>query len=381
FSFSLSGSLANPVLDVDIEDLQKMYHDRQDEFKAMAKAREEQRLNELRTQMQAQQNLAKTSKSEITNVIAVDLENKKTAAFNQETAAEYENLAAEMQRIDGEIEDIFAMGLLPDFTPEQITEVTSRNKQISQDIAKLQQRIRESFVKELRLRIKTHGDKIAQAYNNSLDIVKNFRDGYSRYDERLRQAESGYQTAQEENILRLLKVIESRSADMENAKQQIDRELEAAAESDNANELEDKAHNLELAVMQIQMNAAALEQTVGELRQYAEERVALEEKKYHDRIKAEEIKRKLEENTGKISIKGTGKSMTVRRDIEDIEKAEEAQKNEEVKVLDFSAGNPAPQGIVKRSDSGAEKAKPAAGNLILREGEIKTKASGVIRKK
>ena len=147
FSFSLSGSLANPVLEVDIEDLQKMYHDRQDEFKAMAKAREEQRLNELRTQMQAQQNLAKTSKSEITNVIAVDLENKKTAAFNQETAAEYENLAAEMQRINGEIEDIFAMGLLPDFTPEQITEVTSRNKQISQDIAKLQQRIRESFVK------------------------------------------------------------------------------------------------------------------------------------------------------------------------------------------------------------------------------------------
>ena len=179
----------------------------------------------------------------------------------------------------------------------------------------------------------------------------------------------------------MLKVIESRSADMESAKQQIDRELEAAAESDNANELEDKAHNLELAVMQIQMNAAALEQTVGELRQYAEERVALEEKKYHDRIKAEEIKRKLEENTGKISIKGTGKSMTVRRDIEDIEKAEEAQKNEEVKVLDFSAGNPAPQGVVKRSDSGAEKAKPAAGNLILREGEIKTKASGVIRKK
>lgn len=381
FSFSLSGSLANPVLEVDIEDLQKMYHDRQDEFKAMAKAREEQRLNELRTQMQAQQNLAKTSKSEIINVIAVDLENKKTAAFNQETAAEYENLASEMQRINGEIEDIFAMGLLPDFTPEQITEVTSRNKQISQDIAKLQQRIRESFVKELRLRIKTHGDKIAQAYNNSLDIVENFRDGYSRYDERLRQAESGYQTAQDENILRMLKVIESRSADMENAKQQIDRELEAAAESDNANELEDKAHNLELAVMQIQMNAAALEQTVGELRQYAEERVALEEKKYHDRIKAEEIKRKLEENTGKISIKGTGKSMTVRRDIEDIEKAEEAQKNEEVKVLDFSAGNPAPQGIVRRSDSGAEKAKPAAGNLILREGEIKTKASGVIRKK
>ena len=44
----------------------------------------------------------------------------------------------------------------------------------------------------------------------------------------------------------------------------------------------------------------------------------------------------MEENTGTISIKKTGKTVTVVRDIEEIKNAEAKINNDEVKVLDFS---------------------------------------------
>ena len=380
FSFTWSGSLADPVTEVDVQDLQKMYNDRQDEFKAMAKAREEQRLSDLRARMDAQQNLAKTAKSEITNVIAVDLNNKKAAAFNAEFAETYEKLTDEMRRIDGEIEDIFAMALLPDFGEEQIKKVVSQNEKISGDLNRLQKEIASNFIRELEQRVAAEYNKIASVYEMSADAVEAYQKDYEGYDGRLKKVESAYQPDEDENIVRMLQIIEKRSADMEKAKQDADGKKVQLKDNKNPNELEDLVRDLEAVAAQVQMHAAVLKQTIEELGQYAEERVSLEEKKYRDKVKAEEIKRKLEENTGTISIKGTGKSVTVRRDIEDIEKAEAAQKNDEVKVLDFSKENSVPQGTVIRENAAVEKSAPPRGNLILRTGEIKTKAGGIIRK-
>ena len=46
--------------------------------------------------------------------------------------------------------------------------------------------------------------------------------------------------------------------------------------------------------------------------------------------------KRVEENTGSMSIQRTGKTLTVTRDLEDIKTAEEEISKEEVKVLDFS---------------------------------------------
>ena len=59
----------------------------------------------------------------------------------------------------------------------------------------------------------------------------------------------------------------------------------------------------------------------------------------------EEIKKKLEENTGKISG-ARGEDITVTRDIEEIEKMEAAKMKEDIPVLDFSGKTPS--GIVKK---------------------------------
>ena len=79
-----------------------------------------------------------------------------------------------------------------------------------------------------------------------------------------------------------------------------------------------------------------LSDNIKQLNEYAEPQIAAAEKAYHDRIEHEENQRRVEENTGSISVKKTGRTFTVTRDIEEIKNAEEEISKEGVRVLDFS---------------------------------------------
>ena len=99
-----------------------------------------------------------------------------------------------------------------------------------------------------------------------------------------------------------------------------------------------EAYNRELKDLetQVSQDVGLMNDNLNKFKDYAEEKISAAEKAYADRQREEEIRRKVEENTGHISIKKTGKSVTVKRDIEEIEKTEELTSNEKVKVLDFS---------------------------------------------
>lgn len=107
-----------------------------------------------------------------------------------------------------------------------------------------------------------------------------------------------------------------------------------------------------------------LEENIAAYYAYAEPQVAAEEQAYQEKLRQEEIERKLKENTGKISVAGAGKSMTVTRDIEDIEKSETLTEQEKIPVLDFSSkGNE--NVIIKQGDKTTVK-KPENKEGVLR---------------
>lgn len=127
-------------------------------------------------------------------------------------------------------------------------------------------------------------------------------------------------------------------------------------------------------------NRRQLEENIAAYYAYAEPQVAAEEQAYQEKLRQEEIERKLKENTGKISVAGAGKSMTVTRDIEDIEKSETLTEQEKIPVLDFSSkGNE--NVIIKQGDKTTVK-KPENKEGVLRrtDGKI-SRASGVIVRK
>ncbi len=103
-----------------------------------------------------------------------------------------------------------------------------------------------------------------------------------------------------------------------------------------------------------------LENSISEYRDYTEKKVAAQEEAYAAKLRSEEVQRKLEENTGSISIKKSGRTVTVRRNIEEIEKAEELTEEQEVKVLDFS-----------KPKAKVETSAPSGSKNVVKKGRIR----------
>ena len=107
---------------------------------------------------------------------------------------------------------------------------------------------------------------------------------------------------------------------------------------DDATIAEYEKYNQDLAQVYaaIKDGRQVLADKTAALDKYAQPKVTAAEKAYYDKIEQEENRRRLEENTGSISIKKTGRTLKVVRDIEEIKNAEEEVTKEGVKVLDFS---------------------------------------------
>ena len=79
-----------------------------------------------------------------------------------------------------------------------------------------------------------------------------------------------------------------------------------------------------------------LDVKVKEFKEIMDETIQKEEEFYSKKLEEEENQRLVEENIGSISVKKTGKTMTVSRDLEDIKEANENISSEVVKVIDFT---------------------------------------------
>ena len=123
-----------------------------------------------------------------------------------------------------------------------------------------------------------------------------------------------------------------------------------------------------------------LAENMSEYYAYVKPQIETAEKNYQEKLRQAEIERKLKENTGKISVAGGGKSVTVTRDIEDIEKSESLQEQNKIPVLDFSSQGK--ENVIVKQGTILKQEQPEKKNSILIKSDGKiSQASGVIVRK
>ena len=109
---------------------------------------------------------------------------------------------------------------------------------------------------------------------------------------------------------------------------------------------------------------AEAEKILEKYEEHVDAKITAEEKAYQQRIEEEAIKQKLSENTGKIATAG-GKTVTVERDLEEINRSEQAIQKQG-KVLDFSNQS---NGVIRSSLQQSEVSNSdneSSSGLILR---------------
>ena len=169
------------------------------------------------------------------------------------------------------------------------------------------------------------------------------------YEGRLEQIQSSFRLEGDSKLVlweREIKKLEENNLTTDKI---VEEGYNAHKSSKNEDEIIEFSDLLRNNIKQVEDYTIQIEKVLKEYNDYADSRVKVEEDGHALKIRSEEVERKLNENTGFINIKKSGKNIIVRRDIEEIEETEKQISQEKVRVLDFS--KPKPKEVEKETDN------------------------------
>lgn len=345
FTFSLKGPMFSPELSVDVKKITDTYDAHWAKIAADEKAAEEARKAHLKALMDEQQQTAKTIQQRLYKEIMPELENYRKLTDNAEILEKYKIVDDKIKNISKGLDEVIVQGMIPEFDESLPKALAEKNAVLDERSSGLINDILAVYEQDVKQRINGFYNNIVDTYNQSKADVNAYRDSYGEFGKRLAMIKTLLDIEQDAKVTALKKDIEDRLLALDAINTQVVKDYIYMQNSHNLKQLEEYAAKIATLDTQSAADLEVLNRRIEELFEYSEALTEAEEKAYDERMKQEEIKKKLEENTGKISAAG-GKDITVIRDIEEIEKMEAAKEKEDIPVLDFSGK--VPSGIIKK---------------------------------
>ena len=391
--FVMSGAMIAPGLTYDVSRITDVYDAHWAKVAADKKAAEQARLDYLNGLMQTQLEEIKKTQNDLLENVIPDLETKKKQAVHDNVKQKYGEIDAVVKETVRRIDELLALGLSTDFDEKLPQSMGEKNEVLREQIGQLKKDIATSYEKDVRQRINDDYNRIMDIYEKSKQRINEYREAFGAFPTRLAGIKTLFDINKDNTILEMRKRIDDNFLALDAVNTQLVKDYIIIQNSNDIVRLEEYTGIIKEMLEKSLREEAGMEENVSRLMEHAEMLTAKEEAAYAQKLKEEEIKKKLEENTGKISG-AQGQSVTITRDIEEIEKMEAAKEREELPVLDFTGKAPK-RGIVKKPEIIIEETEPAAtekdsgkapekqeeSQSLLRKptGEI-SKASGVIKK-
>lgn len=379
FSFTLAGSLNAPVLEVNVKTYTDKYDEEKNRIAAEQRAKEQAVMDALKDKMDKLQQTVKIFEGNLYKVNR-DFERFAKKADNQKAKDVYDEIRKDIEGIRKKIADVSTLALLPKYDDKVLNEGKVTIDTMIQELEKVKDDIQKASRTDLKSRINEKYNAIVKVHGDSQKKISEFRLHKDEYSKRLKLVKSDYDINSDDTAKALALKVENLAIDIVEANEKMAADYPKMQSAQNPEDL-DKFEQSTLELQKkVDADNQALEESISQFNIYAEEKVFAIEDAYHKAVREAEVKRKVAENTGKISVKGEGKARTVVRDIEEIEKAEKLQEKSEVKVLDFTKKKQ--ENVVMRKgqksvSKGTEKPK----SFLKKSSGTISKASGVIIKK
>lgn len=379
FSFALDGSMAAPELTVDVKAITDIYDSKWAKVAADKQAAEQARIDHLNELMGQQQDAARQTRNRLEKEVISAYDLRAEAAVSDEAKKKYAEIKGEIDKLNNSLGEIFTLGLTKEFDESLPKALGVRNEAVAGQIDGLKSALADTYVKDLKFQINEVYNKVVENYNLSKTKANDYRDKFVEFPKRLAKIKTDYTLEGDKLVNQLKQDIESNLLAVDNANSKVVKDYTVIQVSTDPEELETFIKTINDTLKDEEDELKILDENIKRLFDYTSESVALEEQTYEERKKAEELAKKVKENIGKIS--GTdGKSQTIVRDLDDIEKSEQLKKEAPVRVLDFSNEKES-SGRVVREDAPAEAEAPKSSGIIrTEEGGIVRKASGAISK-
>lgn len=336
YGFSLKNSLENPTVELSIDDVLNMYKTQEQQKVDAQRAEmeaEKQYWNEL---IDAQKKDADSLVLSTRNNLEKDLESKTALASRPETVTKYTVLK---QNIAQTLADLIeTMGKVDENSANEqnLQLLTDANKQAAKVIEGYEQSLQNIYLNDLRQQNDAEYKKVVDLYNQSKQEIFEYNTALDKYRERLSNIITDYKIDDDNEVAAQMQKIDNEIANIEQINEKASTETQEAQNRQTSKDFEGANQILTQNFDVLSQNRQHLIDEIAVLHKMLEPKVKKAEQDYADKLEQEDNQRRIEENTGSISIKKLGKTVKVVRDIEDIKNTEREISNDEVRVLDFS---------------------------------------------
>ena len=336
FSFSLKNGMDNPLVDVNVSSLFNLYQAREEQKEAAAAAEVEAEKNYWNGLIQEQKKISDDLVVSTRNRLEKDVEQKMAEAFSSDSVNRYNLLKQNIAETLAKLVEATSAAVVLEPGEETVAKMKQVNEKALREIETFGKKRDDIYLADLQKQNETAYGKVVELDSLIKQDVFGYNAAQDGYSERLAAIITEYAPDKDAQMQELKQTVDDKIAELE----KLGDQAEAIQQSQNSQTsiADYEKYNQELIALAETLTAGQKELAEGikQLKAYAEPQIAAAEKAYHDRIEHEENQRRVEENTGSISVKKTGRTFTVTRDIEEIKNAEEEINKESVRVLDFS---------------------------------------------
>lgn len=336
FSFSLKNGMDNPNVDVNVSSLFKMYQAKVDQREAAKKAEIEAEKSYWTNLYNEQKKITDDLVKSVRNNLEKKIELKEQNAFHSDSINKYNLLKQEMAaKLTALIESVNEVNI--DVIDSSVIEkLKVLNDKALQDIEIYTNKVDEIYLDDLKKRGEIGYNKMVDLNNQLKQDIFVFNSLDDKYKERLAGIITDYNLDEDSEVNSLKELIDNEIKILEDMNDSITEVRNSEIKDYNIEGYEQYNEKLNFSYDQIKKGRDILKKDINVFEKLVESKVVAAEEEYKIKIEDEENRRKIEENTGSISIKKTGKTFTVTRGLEDIENAENEISKEGVRVLDFS---------------------------------------------
>lgn len=336
FSFSLKNGMDNPLVDVNVSSLFSLYQTREEQKEAAAAAEVEAEKNYWAGLMQEQQKISDDLVVSTRNRLEKDVEQKMADAFSPDSVNRYNLLKQNIAQTLAKLVEGTDAAVVLEPGEETVNKMKQVNEAALREIENFGKQRDDIYLADLQKQNETAYGKVVELDTLIKQDVFGYNATQDKYSERLAAIITEYAPDQDTKMQELKQKVEAKIAELEGLGNRAAEFQQPQNSTVSIADYEKYNQELEATVEALSAGRKELSDNIKQLNEYAEPQIAAAEKAYHDRIEHEENQRRVEENTGSISVKKTGRTFTVTRDIEEIKNAEEEISKEGVRVLDFS---------------------------------------------
>ena len=361
FDFSYSGSINTPMLNVDVSKVTKVFDEHWAKKEAEAKAQEQARVEKYRALMDAEQAKARNTSKALDEFVP-DFDTFSKLATDKSTREQYQTIDKNIDAVYALLEEIYAKNNMVSIDDGVIARLQEQNKKAQDDIKKIAAEFERVHLKDVKLRLSESYNVVFDSYNKAQKVSSDSLDKMGAFEKRLAAINTNFYPGKDQKILSWQRRIDEALTAIDDINGEVAKDNISLQNLKDLIQLEFFFQKFDDSRQDALSELEKMEKAAAEMEAYTEAKVSADEQAYAKWLRDQEIKRKMEENTGQIS--SGGKTVTVGRNLDDIQRAEAAVKDQKIRVLDFSDdGEGSSAGAVRREIYGASE----SGGIIVKQ--------------